>query len=147
MKTSNLVLHAVIGLGAAMPLAALAAPCDGKVGKESVCAAATKLAALLTSHLPATEGMVTLETAKAKKNVVTMGGKFDLDKDRATEFLAKNKLTLKQFEDTYAAQMGPKLCSSGSQTRAFIDGGGSLMYAYTYRDGKPFMKFGVNKCA
>lgn len=147
MKTSTLVLQAVLGFGAAIPLATMAAPCDSKVGKESVCAAASKLAALLKSHLPATEGMVTLETAKANKNVVTMGGKFDLDKDRATEFLAKNKLTLKQFEDTYAAQMGPRLCSTGSQTRAFIDGGGALMYAYTYRDGKPFMRFGVTKCA
>lgn len=137
---------ALVGAAILFPMLASAAPCDAKVGNDSVCVAASKLAALLSTALPATEGMVTLETVKAKNNIVTLGGKFDLDKARATEFLAKNKVTLKQFEDTYAAQMTPKLCSLGSQTRQLIDAGGAIMYSYTYRDGKPFMMFGVKKC-
>ena len=137
---------AILGASCA-PGLALAGPCDTKVGADSVCVAAKNLASLLSSQLPATQGMVTLQTAKATQNIVTVGGKFDLDKARATEFLEKNKLTLKQFEDTYATQMAPNLCSEGSQTRKFIDGGGALMYSYTYRDGKPFMKFGVKKCS
>lgn len=143
----NPALHFLLLSAACLPALALAGPCDTKVGAQSVCAAATELAALLTTHLPANEGMVTLHAAKATHNVVTMSGKFDLDKARAAEFLDKHKLTVRQFEDTYAVQMAPRLCSPGSQTRAFIDGGGAVMYSYTYRDGKPFMKFGVKKCA
>lgn len=138
---------AAAALAALVPMSALAAPCDAKVGKDSVCVAASKLAAALSVHLPANEGMVTIDSVKAKNSVLTMGGKFDLDKARATEFLAKNRLTLKQFEDTYAAQMTPKLCTPGSQTRQIIDAGGAIMYSYTYRDGKPFMMFGVKKCS
>lgn len=146
MKNTSLQSLAAFALAATFPMAASAGPCDAKVGNDSVCVAASKLAAALSVHLPANEGMVTIDSVKAKNSVVTMGGRFDLDKARATEFLAKNRLTLKQFEDTYTAQMTPKLCVPGSQTRQIIDAGGAIMYSYTYRDGKPFLMFGVKKC-
>jgi hypothetical protein len=147
MKKLTLLRLAAIGAACALAPAASAGTCDAKVGKDNVCVAVHKFAGMLAQQLPVTEGMVTLETVAVRKNVILVGGKFDLDKAGERAFLAQHNATLKQFEDTYAAQMTPKLCGLGSHTRRLIDAGASIMYAYSFRDGKPFMTFGVKKCS
>lgn len=145
---NNLMLRsaAAAAVAAIFPMAAIGAPCDAKVGQDSVCFAEARLVLAMSANLPAVDGMVTVETVRSKNNIVTVGGKFDLDKAGGAQFLARSKMNLKQLEDSYAAQIKPKLCSAGSQTRQIIDAGGTFMYSYTYRDGKPFMMFGVKKC-
>lgn len=122
------------------------AVCAPKVGSQNLCEAARDLAGLLSEQLPTTHDKVTLETAVALNNVIKVSGKLDFDPQSARRFLADQRMTVRQLEDAYSTRMTPQLCTAGSQTQAFIKAGGAILYAYSYKDGKPFMRFGVRRC-
>ncbi len=146
MTIHQLVFASALTLFAASSASAQLAVCAPKVGSQNLCEAARELAGLVSEQLPTTHERVTLETAVALNNVVKVSGKLDFDPQSARRYLAEQSLTVRQFEDRYSAQMAPQLCTAGSQTQAFIKAGGAILYAYSYKDGKPFIRFGVRGC-
>jgi len=121
--------------------------CRNKIGADSICVVAAKLARDMSKALPMkVNEQFSLETAQANKNAVTVTGRFGFDRDTARSFLEKNKITLEQFENSYSAKVRPNLCRPGSETQIFLKSGGIVLYAYNYRDGTQFMKFGVKSC-
>lgn len=146
MTIKQLRYALILAAFASTSASAQLAMCAPKVGSQNLCEAARELAKLLSEQLPTTHQRVTLETAVATNNVVKVSGRLDFDPQSARRFLAEQRLTVRQFEDVYSAQMAPQLCVAGSQTEAFIKAGGAILYAYAYKDGKPFMRFGVRRC-
>lgn len=146
MTMTKLLVPLFILLGISAPASAQYAECSKKVGKQDICAFATQLAGLLSDQMPTQSGQVTLEKATAARNIVYVSGRLEFDQKSASDFFAEKNITLRQFEDTYSRQMAPKLCGRGSPTAAFIEAGGAILYAYAYKDGKPFMQFGVRSC-
>lgn len=146
MTMTKHLVSLFIFIGISAQASAQYAECSKKVGKQDICAFATQLAGILADQMPTQSGQVTLEKAAAVRNIVHVSGRLEFDQKSASDFFAEKNLTLRQFEDTYSRQMAPKLCAPGSPTHAFIDAGGAIVYAYAYKDGKPFMQFGVRSC-
>lgn len=144
-KTTQL-FPLILALAASAPASARDAECAAKVGKQTICEFATQLAGTLSQQMPSQNGQVTLESARASKHIVYVAGRLAFDQKSASDFFKEKNITLGQFEDTYSRQMTPMLCSPGSPTQKFISAGGAILYAYAYKDGKPFMKFGVRNC-
>jgi hypothetical protein len=123
------------------------AECNRRIGADSVCEVATKLAREMATRLPMKlNEQVSLNAAHSNKNVLTVTGAFSFDRETARSFFEKNNITLEQFENTYSAKVRPNLCKPGSTTEEFIKSGGIVSYTYNYRDGTQFMKFGVKSC-
>ena len=146
MTKTTLLFPLILALAASAPARAQYAECAAKVGKQTICEFATQLAGILSEQMPSQSGQVTLESARASKNIVYVAGRLEFDQKSATDFFKEKNITLVQFEDTYSRQMTPMLCSPGSPTQKFISAGGAILYSYAYKDGKPFMKFGVRNC-
>lgn len=146
MNITHYLVPLFISLGLSAPASAQYVECSKKVGKQDICQFATQLAGILSEQLPTQSGQVTLEKATASRNVVYVSGRLEFDQTSANNFFAEKNLTLRQFEETYSRQMAPKLCGRGSPTHAFIEAGGAILYSYAYKDGKPFMRFGVRSC-
>lgn len=113
----------------------------------SICDVAATLAKGMNARLPMQiDGQASLNSASSNKQIVTVAGTQNFDRDTARRILEENNISLEQFKNSYAARFRPILCKRGSMPEEFTRSGGVISCTYTHKDGTPFMGFKVNSC-